>query len=514
MKKKNIKIIILSTIIIVLLIIVFNIGNKDLIVTYCDESYNCNIDYMNSKVDSAFNKYKKYNYVKVDEIINEKVIDLVDLKGLIIGSNKNQFSKGLNINNKIRLLSEEINVNNIIDRDNMKINISNNYLTAKNVSITEDDLNYIKSFDTNSYYKSNKMKDKIKLQNVNGYNIKDYSQDDIKNIIDNSANKLLDMQQDSGRFIYEYRASTGEINNTYNILRHAGTVYSLIKYYEVNNDQYLKEKIEKSINYLLDNYIKKYSKNTLLVYEKKSNEFKLGGNALTLLMLSEYQMAFNDNKYYETATKIANGIKLFQKEDGSLIHVLNQSYKLKEEFRSSYYDGEAAYSLLKFYELTNNKKYYKFAKKIIDKFMKKETKKIANQWIIYTFSELIKLNKNEKYIKYILNNYNNKYDDTKTFDPTIFELLTTMSNIYNYLNDKGYASDILEQFDKEQLDDLIAYNKNVLLSYYVDDTYAMYFKNGNLTKYGFCDTIENFRVRIDDIQHSLSGLINYYYLNN
>ena len=110
------------------------------------------------------------------------------------------------------------------------------------------------------------MKEKVKLQQKNGFNTKEFDDNEIKSIIEKASNRLISMQQDNGRFIYGYKVNTGETINSYNILRHAGSVYSLIKYYEYNNDNNLKSIIEKSIDYLLNNYTKKYNKNTLLVY--------------------------------------------------------------------------------------------------------------------------------------------------------------------------------------------------------------------------------------------------------
>ena len=140
-------------------------------------------------------------------------------------------------------------------------------------------------------------------------------------------------------------------------------------------------------------------------------------------MLCEYKIAFNDNKYNEYANKIANGILLFQKEDGSLNHVLNMSFKLKDKYRTTYYDGEAAYSLLKYYGISNNKKYYRSAKKIVDMFIKKNYTKYSDQWVSYSLNEFLKYDSSDKYVKFALDNYsNNNFDKKTSFSPISLEL--------------------------------------------------------------------------------------------
>ena len=514
MKKRLLIVSIILVLIIVFFLLVSNLGNESLILTYCNDNYDCKVVSKNSTVDKLFRRYSDYSYVKIDKIINIKDITSDSLKNIIFKTSKNSFNNGIIFNDSIKLLSEEINANNILDYDNKKIDVNNlkKYLLSKNISINENELNDIKIFETNSYYKNKNMDNSVKLNLVNGFNILSYSDDDLDKQINASANRLLSMQQDNGSFIYGYRVNNGNIIKSYNILRHAGSVYSLIRYYDYSHDSNVKEKIEKSIDYLLKNATKKYNNDTVLVYEDTSEEIKLGGNALSLLMLSEYKLVFGDNRYDDVAKKIANGILLFQKSDGSLNHVLDLSFNLKDKYRTSYYDGEAAYGLLKYYEVSKNKKYYNSAKKIIDMFIKKNYTKYGDQWVSYSLNQFLKFNKDNKYIKFALDNYNkDSFDYITDFKPIKFELLTITLNTYNYIKNNVPNNAIIDKFDINALNQSIKYNKKILLGYYIDDTYSMYFNNSDKTKNGFFDLRDNFRMRIDDIQHSLTGLINYYF---
>ena len=207
--------------------------NDTCIVTYCDEDYKCNTIQDKARVNKLFNKYKDYQYVRVDVIINEHSITEEDLNGEIEQVNDYRFKYGLNINDKIRFLSEQVNTNSLISFDNDKINKSNltYYAEQKGVTIETSDFNHLKVFGTKTYYKE-KGGNKVKLENNNGYNIKIPQDNELDDVISLSTNKLLNMLKDDGSFIYGYYANTGKKIGSYNVLRHAGAIYSLIKYYE------------------------------------------------------------------------------------------------------------------------------------------------------------------------------------------------------------------------------------------------------------------------------------------
>ena len=66
------------------------------------------------------------------------------------------------------------------------------------------------------------------------------------------------MNLTTGKYIYGFRTNTVKELTSYNILRHAGSTWSLIVYYEKNPNEKLKQLIENSIDYLLDNYLVDY----------------------------------------------------------------------------------------------------------------------------------------------------------------------------------------------------------------------------------------------------------------
>lgn len=493
-----------------------NKSNDVFFVSYGNNIF-CNVEKTKKSEKDIIKKYRDYNFVKIDQINNEQEITYDELKGIISNTSDNQFEYGISFDDKITLLSEEINSNQMIDYINDSINYNNlnEYLKLKGMDTQIFQIETLTIFTTDSKFLQDD--EFVELSMQNGYNRRELNTKDLSNIINNSANLLMSMNLNNGKFIYGVRTNTGNELTSYNILRHAGSTWSLIVYYKTNPSENLKEVIENSIDYLINNYLIKYNKQIYFVEEKKTDEIKLGGNALTLLMLSEYNDVFNDNKYEEYAEKIANGIIYMQQEDGSYHHVLNLDGSLKEIYRTVYYDGEATFALLKYYSITDNAKYLDSAKKTIDMFLEKNYEKYRDHWISYAMNEFVKYNMEEKYIEFAINNYLKNKDeiDKKTsFGPVRLELLLSTYKTYIYVMKNNPQSKIVKNFDVSILENSIKINLNVLLGYYVGEEVAMYSYNPMKVMYGFHSVADDFRMRIDDIQHSLVGIINYNELFN
>ena len=505
MKKKKL----LWFIPIIILIIVIKCCYNDYVITYCDE-FNCKKIELNTTFYNIKRKYKDSLFLKIDKIVAKKKVDNKELTNIIDDSLENQFAYGININNKVSILSEELNSKHLIDYDNKKLDKDNiyYYLYYEPVKLKNIDYDNIYLIKTKSYSRvKNSKVNALKLEN--GFHVKKYIDNDVELIINNSANRLNSMLLDDGSFIYGYYINEGKTIDSYNILRHAGSIYSLIKYYEYSNNDNIKDSIVKGIDYIINNCLIK-NKKGYFVLEKKNKELKLGGSALTLLALSEYQIAFNDDKYYDIAAKIADGIIYFSNDDGSYNHVLDLNLNIIDKYRTVYYDGEATFSLLKFYEISKDSKYYKLIQKTIDLFIDNNYLNYHDHWISYSMNSFLKYNQEEKYIQFALDNYSkNEFDSIVKFSPTRLELLSITLDTYNYLNNQNIYSDSLEEFDISKLKYSINKAKEVLLNYYIDEEMAIYFDNKDIILYGFTSITDDFRMRIDDIQHSILGLMIY-----
>ena len=499
--------------IILVLIIVKIVNTPEIILSYVDNNQ-LNIIKVNKGEEKIKQTYQNYPYVKIDIIDKKEPITLDELEELISKTITNKFSYSLLINKEIILLKEEINTNYLFDYDKDTINEAaiKRYIDARDQQYFAK-IDTIELLTTTSKYLEN---DKfILLNNANGYTKRDdnYYEDNLDTIIKNAASLLSDMILDNGKYIYGYNTNNKQIIAGYNTLRHAGSTWSLIKYYEKNPSSDLKEKIDISIDYLIDNYLVNFNKSTSYIME--NNNIKLGGNGLALVMLSDYELIMKDDKYHDIATKLANGIKRLQKKDGSYSHILDDKFQVKTEFSTVYYDGEATLGLLKYYALTKDTKMMNVITKAIDYFIKNNYEKYSDHWLTYVMFEFLKYQNNEKYINFALNNFTynrEKFNTSTTFSPTRVENLTNTFKIYKLLKEAKISNKELLKFNLNNLTNTLKNNVKILFNYYVTPEIGMYYANPSSALNvigGFNDTNNEFRMRIDDIQHSILGLMTY-----
>ena len=234
---------------------------------------------------------------------------------------------------------------------------------------------------------------------------KELSPELVKVILTSSSQYLNRQILKNGKFIYGYFPPYHATMTSYNILRHTGTLWSMMCAYEVTEDDSLIETVNKAIGYLLTQIIY-MDDETAFVVEKKSNEIKLGGNGVAIIALSKHMEVFGNQNFTGIIRKLANGILYMQnKETGKMTHVLNSDdYTVKEETRTVYYDGESSYALIKAYDVSNDAKYLDAARLSIDYFIEKDYVIYRDHWLAYAMNEFTKYVQEEKYFTFALRN--------------------------------------------------------------------------------------------------------------
>lgn len=513
MKKKIIigLIIVLVCIIIVTISSIFLLNNdkSDKVIVSYSNSDSEKFKIIETTENKANKLAEKNKYVKIDKQKNIKTITKDELSKLIKKATDNEFLYGISLlDGKINLLSEEINSYNLVDFKERKLDIEkiNNYIkNNRDITFKITEMDNITTFKTDSVFISDG--ERYELKNEIGFNIRPpyNTSNNIKTIMDNATSVIQNMIKENGEYIYGYEVNSAEIVKSYNILRHAGTSLSLLQQYNLNPNEELKNQIESTVSYLVDNYL--YEKDDMVfVVEKVSSEIKLGGNGLALLMLVNYAKAFDTNKYDDIMRKMADGILYMQLPDGYFYHVYNLDLTLKAETRINYYDGEALNALMEYYEYCNTKKYYDVCKKALDYYVN-HAKDYYTQWMAYALQIFLKYDKSDKYVKFALDHYTglseSNYYYKKVFSPTRLEQALIVFEMYNYLNENDVD---VSSFDIEGLKVVISNNAYVVLMHCIYPEVALYFKKPEIAMYGFYDLEDDFRMRIDDIQHAIMGL--------
>ena len=333
-------------------------------------------------------------------------------------------------------------------------------------------------------------------------------------IIDSASKYLFNMIKPDGSYNYGIFPVYHNDYEGYNILRHTGSIWALINYYRITNNEDLLPKLHSAMNYLLNDFIE-YKDDTAWVIERKSDEIKLGGNGLAVIMLTEYMDVFKADEYIGIVRQLSNGIlELQNKESGAYWHVLNYpDYTRKEEFRTIYYDGEATFALARAYTFTNDKKYLSGAALAVENFINRDYTQYRDHWVAYSVNEVVKYLPEARYFEFALKNVqNNKRTIFKQqrATPTNLELLMAAWLTYRQYRDSGLDIEYLNNFNMTEFAELIYKRASHGLNSFIFPEFAMYFKNPGEVVNAFFIRDDSFRIRIDDIQHFIGGY--YFYL--
>ena len=228
----------------------------------------------------------------------------------------------------------------------------------------------------------------------------------------------------------------------------------------------------------------------------------------------EYLKYQKNDLYLEKAQKVAHGIlTMINEETYETTHILNYpDLSLKEQYRIIYYDGEAALALLRLYQLDNNKLWLNTVENLMNHFIDKDYWKYHDHWLGYCTNELVQINPQDKYFEFGIKNVNTYLDFIKqreTTFPTYLEMLIATYRLIQKAKDTGREGLVAKLIDEKYLIDVIEKRANYQRVGYFYPEVAMYFKNPAKILGGFFIKHHGYRVRIDDIEHYLSGYVQY-----
>ena len=480
--------------------------------------------------DNAAGETKKFiikgNYnpvwVKADIVNATEKIDSTDIGKKTKNLYDNFLRQGIAFDDSFStaLLEAEINGNKIINYDKNKIDLQilNKYLKEYNrpgLAKIPDDLILFSCQgyfcdDTNTVYEL--------YANDLDYGRRKVDVVDkavVKDLIYTSSQFLANSVREDGKFIYGYYPTYDKELQDYNILRHTGTIWSLIAQYKTTGDETLVPKIESTMSYLINGAIEYPQDDIAYVIERKSDEVKLGGNAVAIITLIDYMNEFGTDKYRDLAVQLGNGIlELQDPQTGKYYHVLNyEDYSKKEETRTVYYDGEATFALAKLYGYVKDEKFLQAAQKAADYFIANDYTVHRDHWVAYSMNEITKYVPEERYFEFALKNAQDNLDkiyNQKTSYHTYLELLMATFETFDRIKANNIQVAYLQEFNQQKFIETIYHRARHQLNGYLYPEYAMYLKNPARIVNTFCVRHDGYRVRIDDVQHFIGGYYSYY----
>ncbi|MDW2886744.1 poly(glycerol-phosphate) alpha-glucosyltransferase [Exiguobacterium artemiae] len=463
----------------------------------------------------------RYEWIKIDLAKNFQICTFEELNERVEQTRKNYFRHGLAFDMKMQcaFLEEELNGNAMLTQDpdhpELRINLKNmtRYVELQKRSVPQMTFHPQMRcivFETISLFEEEvpvRLRTSLPAEKIREYPNQHSLNSEITSVVRQASHYLAEQVQTNGRFIYGYFPCFDKKISFYNSLRHASTLYSMIEAYEITPDKVLRQAIDRAKFYLINELIVT-KKDRAYVVDWESNEVKLGANATALLALTQYMKTFQTQDDLELCRQLATVILELQQEDGHFQHVLAYpELTVKEAFRIVYYEGEAAFALLRLYEQDRDERFLTSVIRAFDYFLEREYWKYHDHWLSYSINELTKYRPEDRYYMFGLQNVAPKLNfihDRETTYPTFLELMLAARQMIGRMHDQG-RGELLNDFPSKQLEATIERRMHYQLNGFFYPEVAMYMKRPERILGSFYIRHHSFRVRIDDVEHNLSG---------
>lgn len=477
---------------------------------------------LDTALTNAYQKIKSTGvtpkWLKLDVVISDEEMSYSDFVDDTAGRRVNGMRKGIAFNDYygLALMESQLNSNAMINYEEGTLDLKKVNAELKEMGKKKLDSKpkTLRLFKTQGYFAENTAyAQKLINKSYNNVGRRELDPDraTIEMIAQKSSGYLKSICDKHGKFVYGYYPIDNEEIAGYNILRHAGTTWNLIMQYDMCRDESLVPVIKSALGYLKQNLQYK-NKNTAFVVD--GAKLNVGGNGLALLAYCTYAEVFCSSEYNSVIKALANGVMFMQNKNGSYKHTLyKKNYKIAEKYVIEYYDGEAAYGMLKAYGVLGKKEYLDSTSKAADYFIKKNYTELHSHWMSYVYNEITKYLPYERYFEFGLKNVNEDDYSTNMYGiksgyNSASETLNASFELYDRLIKGGYECKYLEKFDADMLIKAVVQRAKYGLNYFMFPEYAMYFKDPTIVLNSFAVREDNFRIRIDDIQHFMDG----YYL--
>lgn len=335
---------------------------------------------------------------------------------------------------------------------------------------------------------------------------------------------LVNHMYDDGSFVYEYDPVTGDESSSYNILRHAGTAYSLIDLYEATGDKRYLTAGEKALVYLNNQIIPCPGIPDAACVEE-GDEIKLGGNALAILAFAEYQLVTGSTDYLSQAQHLARFMVSTQSPDGEFsVHKIDSSDGSADDFESGYYPGEAIFALARLHDVDHDPVWTDTAHKAAHWLIEVRDANVAtpnlnhDHWLLYGLNELYTDRADEAYLAHARRitesiaaiQHHNEVGDKADWNGGFYnpprstptatrsEGLGAAYELFTQAGDEAYAT-IAKDVMKKALEFELRtqFTKSQLVSLNADVTATG----------GFHESLNEYPIRIDYVQHNISALL-------
>jgi hypothetical protein len=333
---------------------------------------------------------------------------------------------------------------------------------------------------------------------------------------------LTEAVRSNGKFVYSYLPKTDRVPDRYNILRHAGTVYSMLELYEVTGDVELLQAAERAIGYLRTSSLPCEVDDESVLCVVEDEEVKLGGAGLAAIALAKYTEVTGDERYSAELVALGRTMQALQHESGEFTHKITYPEGEDTHFVSQYYPGEALLALTRIYAIDPDEGWLDTAERGAQYLINVRDKGLSisqlthDHWLLYALNELYRYRPNPTYrdhaahiARAIMQSQNQRpeYPDwlgsyyrppRSTSTATRTEGLCAAYRLVRDFGDPRTADSIFRAIELG-----VAFQ---LQTQFLPAS-VLYVSDPQRSLGGFHRSLTNFEIRIDYVQHNISSLL-------
>jgi len=325
-----------------------------------------------------------------------------------------------------------------------------------------------------------------------------------------------------GRFVYKYLGEQHVRAREYNIVRHAGTILSMLDLYATTQDKRLLSAAERAADYLVDQMQAFGDNDSGMIALAYSGKIKLGGVALAAVALAKHIEVTGNDRYQPQLIGLGEYIRGSQRGNGSFIHQRRPSTGHELPFMSEYYPGEAILALMRIYGIDPQDKWLDVAEGsasflITERDAGKATLElIHDHWLLYGINELYRQRPKPLYLEHARRitetivhhqlvdsefpDYNGCFNKRPQSTPTATRSEGLLA-AYPLFRDHGLEA------EADAMLPVIVRAVHFQMQNQFRPENAMYAQLPNRCLGGVRKHLESYSVRIDYVQHSLQAFL-------
>jgi len=342
---------------------------------------------------------------------------------------------------------------------------------------------------------------------------------------------LLRMQKPDGSFLYTYLPMTDrESRSVYNLPRHSGTTFSLFQLARATGDARYAKAGRRAIGWMVKQIRTGQEQKPKLAYTYFNGKAKIGAIALSILALTEGHAHTPDPEYLKHAQALARAIVVCQQPGGifGLYYEPGTDLQFRNKKRESeYYPGEACLALARLYNVDRREAWLKAAvatandisgPRIQRRLKLRRPVPLHDHWYLYALEHLYRANPIRAHLEYgrqiakdIVDRQITRADAVhedeiggwaRTPAPGVAPAATRLEGLC-----AAYRTLKLAKQPTDWLIEPIRRTSAFLLRIQFRRNNSGALKNPKRASGGFPRTVLRPDVRIDHVQHAISGML-------